>query len=118
MLRNLKLAAVILAMTITTGGVALAQEGHRDYDHDRDDYGYNYGYGRDRGRIAWDTGYQDGARVAREDFAHRKPYDPYPRGKYAREDHGYRREYGDRYAYMNQYARAYQQGYARAFRRY
>ena len=56
--------------------------------------------------------------MARQDLTHRKPYDPYPRGKYSHEDHGYRGEYGDRDVCMNQYARGYQQGYVRSVGRY
>jgi len=112
MLRNLKMAALVLAVTLASSGIALAQDGRSYYDRD------DSGYGRPRIRIGWDVGYQDGSRVARQDFTHRKPYDPYPRGKYSHEDRGYRSEYGDRYAYMNQYARGYQQGYERIFGRY
>lgn len=109
--QRLKTAALVLAMTIALGGLALAQDG-RYYDRSAD------GYGHERVRVGWDMGYQDGSKVARQDFDHRKPYDPYPRGKYAREDRGYRSEYGDKYAYMNQYARGYQQGYQQVFHRY
>jgi hypothetical protein len=111
MLRNLKMAALVLTVAIASCGVARAQDGRSSYD--RDDSGYL----RPRIRIAWDLGYQDGSRVARQDFTHRKPYDPYPRGKYSREDHD-RGEYGERYAYMQQYARGYQRGYERVFGRY
>jgi hypothetical protein len=111
MWRNLKTATLALALTMASAGVAVAQDG-RYYDRD------DYSYGRERNRIARDVGYEDGTQVGREDFARRKPYNPYPRGRYAHEDHGYRREYGDRYAYMSQYARAYQEGYERACRRY
>ena len=110
MLRNIRLAALAVAVVFGSSGAALAQGWH----YDRGDYDY----GRGGFRIARDIGFQDGAQVAREDFARRKPYNPYPRGKYAHQDHGYRREYGDKYAYMSQYARAYQEGYARTFRRY
>lgn len=112
MLRSMRVAGLALAVAMASSGVALAQGGYHHYD--RDDYGYS----RERARIARDVGYQDGSRVGREDFARRKPYNPYPRGKYAHEDHGYRREFGDRYAYMARYARAYQEAYERAFRRY
>src|SRR5262249_28960024 len=98
-----------------SGSAAFAQGGYGYYD--RRDYGWNR-YGRDTVRVARDIGYQDGANVAREDFFRRKPYDPYPRGKYSRSDHGYRREYGDRYAYRDQYARAYEAGYRSTFGRY
>jgi hypothetical protein len=109
MLRTLRAAALGLAITMASGGVALAQGG----------YGYadrgDYGWGRQSFRVARDIGYQDGARVGREDFFRRKPYDPYPRGKYSHADRGFRREYGDRYQYRDQYARAYQAGYRSSF---
>jgi hypothetical protein len=112
MLRHLKMAALVLAVAMASSGVARAQEGRSYYDRDES------GYGHPRIRVGWDMGYQDGSRVARQDLTHRKPYDPYPRGKYSPEDHGYRGEYGDRDAYRNQYARGYQQGYVRSFGRY
>jgi len=112
MLRNLKMAALVLAVAMASSGVARAQEGRSYYDRDES------GYGHPRIRVGWDMGYQDGSRVARQDLTHRKPYDPYPRGKYSQEDHSYRGEYGDRDAYRNQYARGYQQGYVRSFGRY
>jgi hypothetical protein len=93
-------------------GIALAQQGYGYSDRD------DYAWGRQNLHVARDIGYQDGARVAREDFFRRKLYDPYPRGKYAKGDHGYRHEYGNRYAYREQYARAYEAGYRSAFRRY
>jgi hypothetical protein len=111
MVRKLRIAAWLLAVTMASGGVALAQRGNGYYDRD------DYGWGREGFRAGRDIGYQDGARVAREDFFNRKPYDPYPRGKYSRQDHGYRREYGDRYAYREQYASGYQAGYRAMFGR-
>jgi len=110
MWRTLRTAALGLVVTIAGSGAALAQRSYGYYD--RGDYGWD----RSGFRVARDIGYQDGASVAREDFFRRKPYDPYPRGKYANRDHGYRREYGDRREYREQYARAYQAGY-RSFRR-
>jgi hypothetical protein len=40
--------------------------------------------------VAREIGYRDGLQVAREDNWHGKPYNPYPRGKYAWADRGYR----------------------------
>jgi hypothetical protein len=70
-----------------------------------------------RGNVAYNIGYQDGAGVAREDQAKRKPYNPNPRGPYDDEDHGYRSEYGSKDAYRAQYAAGYRAGYE-ATRRY
>ena len=111
MLRKLRTAVLGLAVTLAGGGVALAQHGYGYYD--RDDYGWS----REGLHAARDIGYQDGARVGREDFFSRKPYDPRPRGRYARLDHGYRHEYVDRYGYREQYARAYEAGYRTMFGR-
>lgn len=70
-----------------------------------------------RGNVAYNFGYQDGASVAREDQAKRKPYNPYPRGPYDDKDHGYRSEYGNINAYRAQYTAGYRAGYE-ATRRY
>ena len=43
-------------------------------------------------RVARDFGYEDGSWVARRDIAEAKPYNPFPRGGFKHEDHGYRRE--------------------------
>ena len=88
-------------------------------DGDRDDYYRgNRFYGSDN-RIAFNTGYQDGASVAHEDMFKNKPFDPEPRGKYDDRDHGYRREYGDKNYYRSQYTEGYRAGYQSAFgRRY
>jgi hypothetical protein len=128
-----------LVLAAMSGGTVFAQDGYPRHDRDRDDHYYDYGrdydrdydrggYGRgyDRGygfsregqRAAREIGLDDGARVAQQDYYHRKPYNPYPRGKYSHADHGYHHVYGDKYAYRDQYARAYQQGYVRAFPRY
>ena len=109
---TLRIAALAIAVVATTSALAVAQDGYR-WDG-RGDYAYD----RTSFAVARDFGYQDGSRVAHEDLAKAKPYDPYPRGKYAHEDRGYRRQYGDKYAYEEVYSRAYQQGYQRAFRRW
>jgi hypothetical protein len=88
-------------------------------DGDRDgDYRGNRFYGSDN-RIAYNTGYQDGASVARDDMYKNKSFNPEPRGRYDDRDHGYRREYGDKNFYRSQYAEGYRAGYQSAFdRRY
>lgn len=119
---KMRMATLAVAVTMTLSGMALAQEGYRVYD--RDDYGYrrfdrdDYGYNRAAFRIAQDFGYEDGSLIARQDIAKAKPYNPNPRGGFKHEDHGYRREYGDKYAYREAYGHAYRQGYERTFRRY
>src|SRR5215472_8280891 len=80
---------------------------------DREDFhgGYNYD------NLAYNTGYQDGASVARDDVWHNKPLNPNPRGKYDDMDHGYRRDFGDKNYYKQQYAAGYRAGYESAFSR-
>ena len=97
--------------------------GWGDGDRDRDDGYYRggtyrndgYNYGGYRGafgnRDAYNLGFQDGARVAREDLYSRKPYNAEPRGRYNDRDHGYRNEYGDKNAYRAAYSDGYRAGY-------
>lgn len=113
-------AALLLAMAMAGSGFALAQNGDGYYDRD-DHYGYDnhYGYNESGLRMARSTSYDDGgSRMAYHDFTHRKPYDSYSRGKFAREDPGYHRQYGDKYAYRVEYERGYRAGYETTFRRY
>jgi hypothetical protein len=120
MWRKMKTAAVAATLMMAFSGLALAQGGYRFYDrdgyrsYDRDDYGY----GRAAFRVAQDFGFGDGSLTARQDIARGKPYNPSPRGSFKHADHGYRREFGDKYEYREAYARAYRQGYDRIFRRY
>jgi len=93
-------------------------------DGDRDDYrdnGYNGngyygngGYGYDN-RIGYNTGYQDGASMARDDAYRNKPFNPNPRGRFDDRDHGYRRDYGDKGAYRAEYTDGYRAGYEAAY---
>jgi len=96
---KIRVATLAIAATIALSGLATAQDYYRFYDrdygyrhYDRDDYGYN----RTAFRVARDFGYEDGSWVARRDIAEAKPYNPFPRGGFKHEDHGYRREYGDK----------------------
>ena len=92
-------------------GFESVRGGYRD--HDRDDRGYGSGFygGRHYESPAFDIGYRDGASVAREDLEKRKKFNSNPRGRYDDEDHGYRREYGDKHDYKALYADGYRQGY-------
>jgi hypothetical protein len=111
MSRVIKLAGLALASAMACSCAVRAQSGYRYYGPDVPRY-------EDSAlRIARNTGYDDGSRMAYSDLSHYKPFDPYPRGKYAHEDHGYHREYGDKYAYRTEYERGYRDGYAATFRR-
>lgn len=85
-----------------------------DGDGDRDDRYRGGVHGSNHG-IAYDTGYQDGVTVAREDLYNNKRFDPNPRGRYDDRDHGYRREYGDKNTYKTEYTDGYGAGYQATF---
>jgi hypothetical protein len=107
-------------------GFIAERPGWRDGDGDRDDryrggayygngyYGGSYAY---NSRIGYDTGYQDGATMAREDISKSKPFNPNPRARFDDRDHGYHREYGDKNAYKAQYTDGYRAGYETTFNR-
>jgi hypothetical protein len=117
---KLTLATMVLAMVASSASFAAAQ----DYRFgDRDDNRY---YDRDGDRdnsfrrsldVARDFGFRDGASVAREDVWKNKPFNPNPRGRYDDADNGYRREFGDKHEYREQYSTAYRDGYNSIFRR-
>jgi hypothetical protein len=101
------------------------QEGYRDgfqagFRSARPGYGDRGSYFFDRGSDspAYRIGYEDGANVAREDIERGKRFNPNPRGRYDDEDHGYRREYGDKHAYKVRYADGYREGYQANYRGY
>ncbi len=89
------------ALMLSLGSVAQAQQAYRDPVM----------------RVAHDIGFEDGSLVGRQDLFHGKAFQPFPRGKYAHEDRGYHREYGDKFVYEQEYANGYRAGYQRAFRR-
>jgi hypothetical protein len=119
-MKNLFSTAMLGLAVLVGSSFASAQDWRYDHDDYRYDRGYGYGYDNFRNglRIAHEIGYRDGLQVAREDNWHGKPYNPYPRGKYAWADRGYRREFGDRNAYRERYADGYRDGYVAAFRGY
>lgn len=96
--------------------VAYNRAGDWRDDHgrfERDGYRYD---GWETRRAAQNYGFEDGCRIGREDTYRAKPFNPYPRsGNHA--DRGYRREYGDKNEYREEYSRAYRQGYESVFRR-
>ena len=107
-------------------GFIAERPGWRDGDGDRDDRyrggayygnGYNGGTYAYNGRIGYDTGYQDGATMAREDLYKNKSFNPNPRARFDDRDHGYHREYGDKNAYKAQYTDGYRAGYEATFNR-
>ena len=96
--------------------------GRGDHDRDRDGRG-DYREGQSwRGEHvdyrgpAYDTGFQDGSRVARQDMMNGKPFNSYPRSGYAGADHGYHSNYGSKSAYQAEYSSGYRNGYQSVYR--
>lgn len=110
-----KLATAALMLTVLAGTAGYAAAQGRDYDRDGDRY-----YDRDGSRggmhAAREFGFRDGATVAREDMGRGKPFNASPRGPYGNADNGYRREFGNKNEYREQYAQAYREGYQNTFR--
>ncbi len=104
-------------------GFIAERPGWRDREAGRDDdrggayYGNGYYGGNyvDSSRIAYDTGYQDGATMAREDLYKNKRFNPNPRARFDDRDHGYHREYGDKNLYKDHYTDGYRAGYEATF---
>ena len=119
---KLTTAALMLTVLAGTAGYAAAQDYRYDRDgdryYDRDDNRY---YDRDDGyrhgiHEAREFGFRDGAAVAREDMWRGKRFNPNPRGRFDDADHGYRREFGNKHEYREQYSAAYREGYQNTFR--
>jgi len=94
---------------------------HSDGNRDRDAYdrGGNDGGPGSYAPVAYDSGYQDGVTMAREDLYKGKPFNPNPRARFEGRDHEYHREYGNQNAYQGEYTDGYRAGYRATFdRRY
>lgn len=67
--------------------------------------------------MAYDIGYRDGLEQAEKDRGHNKDFRPEKNDRYEDATHGYRKSYGDKNAYKQQYrkgfVRGYQDGYGR-----
>jgi hypothetical protein len=85
-------------------------------------YGYTY---RDRGyvrpdidRVAFETGYHEGLEHGQLDAVDRRSYSYQRHGEFRNADEGYRRDYGDRRFYQQQYRAGFERGYDESYRRY
>lgn len=88
-------------------------------DRGRESFYRGGSYYESYSRAAYNTGYQDGATMAREDLYKNKPFNPNPRARFDDRDHGYRREYGNKNDYKTMYTDGYRSGYQATFdRRY
>src|SRR3984893_3395427 len=81
---------------------------------DRDAEGYpNWGYGD----VALDTGYRDGLGAGQKDLKDRKEFRPEKHDSYEDGDHGYRKNYGSKDLYKQEYRKGFLRGYQDAFNR-
>ena len=102
-----------------SGFISERPEWRGDGDGDRDDRyrgsGF-YGSGpHGPSRIAYDTGYQDGISMAREDIYKNKRFNAEPRARFGGRDDGYSRAYGDKNMYKAEYTDGYRAGYEATF---
>ena len=67
--------------------------------------------------VAFDTGYRDGLSAGRKDFSERKDYRPEKHDSYEDGDHGYRKSFGTKDQYKEQYRKGFLRGYEDAFNR-
>jgi hypothetical protein len=95
--------------------------GLRDnYDPDRiprNDEGDRYYKDWNYSDVAFDTGYRDGLSAGRNDFNERKDYRPEKHDSYGDGDHGYRKSFGTKEQYKEQYRKGFLRGYEDAFNR-
>jgi hypothetical protein len=81
-------------------------------DADADSYA-NWSYSD----VALDTGYRDGLQAGQNDVRQHKDFKPEKHDAYEDGNHGYRKNYGDKNLYKEQYRKAFLRGYEDAFNR-
>jgi hypothetical protein len=67
--------------------------------------------------VALDTGYRDGLSAGRKDFGEKKDFRPEKHDSYEDGDHGYRKSFGTKDQYKEQYRKGFLRGYEDAFNR-
>jgi hypothetical protein len=67
--------------------------------------------------VAMDTGYRDGLQAGLSDLRQRKDFKPDKHEAYEDGNHGYRKEYGDKKLYKEQYRKGFLRGYEDSFNR-
>ena len=108
-------------------------DGYNDKPMRRDIYGLSDSYDPDRrprtdadgeyyekwqySDVAGDTGYRDGLQAGYKDLRERKDFHPEKHDAYEDGNHGYRKNYGDKNLYKEQYRKAFIRGYEDAFNR-
>jgi hypothetical protein len=81
-------------------------------DADANDYA-NWSYED----VATDTGYRDGLQAGLSDLRQHKEFKPEKHEAYEDGKHGYRRDYGDKKLYIEQYRKGFMRGYEDAYNR-
>jgi len=67
--------------------------------------------------VATDAGYRDGLPAGLSDLRQRKAFKPEKHEAYEDGKHGYRKEYGDKKLYIEQYRKGFLRGYEDSFNR-
>ena len=106
MARTTRMAALAMAVTLLSSGLALAQ---RDYDRDDDD-GYSRGNGAQARQYGYQSGYRDGVRKGREEGRENDPFD-YRNPDWRQATRGYQSWMGP----ANWFRQGYQEGYRNGF---
>jgi hypothetical protein len=75
-------------------------------------------YGNDSRSIAYNNGYQEGLRHGEEAVRDRRGFDLEREKDYRKADEGYRREYGSKDLYRDEFRRGFAAGYQEAYGRY
>jgi len=65
--------------------------------------------------VATDIGYRDGLSAGQADLRNHKEYRPEKHDAYKDADHGFRKDYGDKNLYKEQYRKGFMRGYEDAF---
>lgn len=105
------ISAAALALTLSATP-AHAQFG-RIFGQDRDDY-----YRGNARQIAYDNGYREGMNHGQIAVRDRRPFDLEREKDYRNADEGYRREYGNKDRYREEFRRGFAEGYHAAYNRY
>ncbi len=105
--RCLIVAAAVVSIGLSTSACATSRYTYRDTVRARQDVAH----------VAFDNGYRDGLTYGRRDAQARRRSAPDRVDRYRNADRGYRRSYGDRRFYQEQYRAGFERGYGEAYGR-
>lgn len=100
----------LAATSACTTGYAYGAYGTRPYDYS--------GYYRNIERVAYDKGFHEGVEAGEHDARRGRRYEPSRHDDWRDADEGYRRDYGDRNFYRQNFRSGFEAGYAQGYRRY